>query len=369
MEELEEARSLIAGMPPSPVQANVLVEVSRYEMLADRNESAIEVGREVLTMAEELGLELVRAKALNNMGSARVHSGDPGGVHDLEQSVAIAERIKDIPELIRAHNNVGVMHLVLGNRPGWEAGILEAHRLALHFGHQGFARWSEGGPVLLVSFHRGDWDELQSGAEEFLADESPSYQSSSAYAWRGMVRVARGDLEGAEDDAERALELARPAKDPQVILSAFPMAAVIFLSAGNEARAGETLDEILAEVRRLPQLGFGTTWAHGWVWVARALGRSDEALAALRDEPLQTPWVDAALAVAAGDFRRAADVMAGLGSVPFEMFYRLRAAEALVAEGRRAEADEQLRPALAFYRSVRATRYVQEGEALLAVSA
>jgi tetratricopeptide (TPR) repeat protein len=261
------------------------------------------------------------------------------------------------------------MHLVLGNRPGWEAGILEAHRLALHFGHQGFARWSEGGPVLLVSFHRGDWDELQSGAEEFLADESPSYQSSSAYAWRGMVRVARGDLEGAEDDAERALELARPAKDPQVILSAFPMAAVIFLSAGNEARAGETLDEILAEVRRLPQMGFGTTWAHGWVWVARALGRSDEALAALRDEPLQTPWVDAAQAVAAGDFRRAADVMAGLGSVPFEMFYRLRAAEALVAEGRRAEADEQLRPALAFYRSVRATRYVQEGEALLAVSA
>src|SRR6266516_1325458 len=133
-------------MPPSPVQADVLVEVSSYDMLADRNESAIEVGREVLTMAEELGLDLVRAKALNNVGSARVHFGDPGGVRDLEQSVAIAERVKDIPELIRAHNNFGVMHLVLGNRPGWEAGILEAHRLALHFGHQGFARWSGAGP-------------------------------------------------------------------------------------------------------------------------------------------------------------------------------------------------------------------------------
>jgi class 3 adenylate cyclase/tetratricopeptide (TPR) repeat protein len=369
MEELDEARSLIAGMPPSPVQANVLVEVSRYEMLADRNESAIEVGREVLTMAEELGLDLVRAKALNNIGSARVQSGDPGGVHDLEQSVALAERIKDIPELIRAHNNVGVMHLVLGNRPGWEAGILEAHRLALHYGHQGFARWSGGGPVLLISFHRGDWDEVQSGADEFLADESPSYQASSAYAWRGMVRFARGDVDGAQDDAERALEVARPAKDPQVILSVFPMAAVIFLSAGNEARAAETLDEILVEVRRLPQMGFGTIWVHGWAWVARTLGRLEEALDALRDEPLQSPWLDAAQAVAAGDFRQAADVMAGMGSVPFEMFYRLRAAEALVAEGRRAEADEQLRPALAFYRGVGATRYVREGEALLAASA
>ena len=48
---------------------------------------------------------------------------------------------------------------------------------------------------------------------------------------------------------------------------------------------------------------------------------------------------------------------------------RLCAAEAYVAQGRRAEADEQLRPALAFYRSVGATRYVREGEALLAASA
>ena len=58
-----------------------------------------------------------------------------------------------------------------------------------------------------------------------------------------------------------------------------------------------------------------------------------------------------------------------MGAVSSEAFYRLRAAEALVAEGRQAEADEQLRPALAFYGSVGATRYVREGEALLAASA
>ena len=53
----------------------------------------------------------------------------------------------------------------------------------------------------------------------------------------------------------------------------------------------------------------------------------------------------------------------------FEAFFRLRAAEQLVEEGRRPEADVQLRPALAFYRGVGATRYVREGEALLAASA
>jgi hypothetical protein len=41
----------------------------------------------------------------------------------------------------------------------------------------------------------------------------------------------------------------------------------------------------------------------------------------------------------------------------------------LVEQGRRAEADEHLHRALAFYRSVGATRYVREGESLLAASA
>ena len=50
-------------------------------------------------------------------------------------------------------------------------------------------------------------------------------------------------------------------------------------------------------------------------------------------------------------------------------WFRLRSAEQLVHEGRRAEADEQLRRALAFYRSVGATRWIREGEALLAASA
>jgi hypothetical protein len=50
-----------------------------------------------------------------------------------------------------------------------------------------------------------------------------------------------------------------------------------------------------------------------------------------------------------------------------EAFYRLRAAQQLAREGWRTEADDQLGRALAFYRSVGATRYVRE--ALLAASA
>jgi hypothetical protein len=73
--------------------------------------------------------------------------------------------------------------------------------------------------------------------------------------------------------------------------------------------------------------------------------------------------------IAEGDYARAADVYAEMGALPNEAYTRLRAAEELVAEGRQAEADEQLRSALAFYRSVGATRYIREGEALLPLTA
>jgi hypothetical protein len=58
-------------------------------------------------------------------------------------------------------------------------------------------------------------------------------------------------------------------------------------------------------------------------------------------------------------------VFAEMGVPRDEADARLRAAEKLVGEGRRTEADEQLQSALAFYRSVGATRYVREAEALL----
>jgi hypothetical protein len=52
-----------------------------------------------------------------------------------------------------------------------------------------------------------------------------------------------------------------------------------------------------------------------------------------------------------------------------EAYTRLQLAEELAAEGNRLEADEQLRSALVFYHAVGATRYIREGEALLAATA
>jgi tetratricopeptide (TPR) repeat protein len=339
-------------------------------MLADHNDNAIELGRQAIAMAKELGLDDLRAHTLVNIGTARVAgAGDLGGLVELEEAIALATESKDIAGMIRAHNNLGVMHWILGNIDRSLAEVQEAQRVAEHFGHRAFVRFGLGGPLLAHAISAGHWDEGARMADEFLAEGTAHYQASVALGWRAVVRVARGDVDGAIDDAERALELSRPANDPQLKQTAAEMIAMVFLSAGDRSRASETFEEGLIGLRELRQMGFPVVWLHGLAWVASVLGRADQVLEAVEHEPSDTPWLRAGRAVAAEDFRGAAEIFAAMPVPAFEAFFRLRAAEQFVAEGRRAEADAQLASALAFYRGVGATRYVREGEALLAATA
>jgi class 3 adenylate cyclase/tetratricopeptide (TPR) repeat protein len=368
---LEDARTLVSGRPPSRVQASVLAELARYDMLADRNDSAIETGREALRMADELGLDDIRGRVLNNIGSAGVAAGDPAAVEYLDEAVEVATRVNNATEIVRGYNNRGTMKLLLGQFADAYADIGEAHRLAQHFGHRGMVRWLEGGPLVGGLFHRGEWDEIEERTTAFIdsLSEEGSYQAGSSYLFRGLVRLARGDDAGAAADAARTWELAKPIGDPQVTGTAVQVVAFIYMSLGDRQRASELFDESLELIGELAQLGWVVVELHALAWVAQKLGRSEELLAAVKDEPLESPWLVAGRAVAEGGFVRAADIFGEIGDVPLEAFLRLCAAEALVAAGRRAEADEQLRLALAFYRRVGAARYVREGEALLAASA
>jgi hypothetical protein len=74
------------------------------------------------------------------------------------------------------------------------------------------------------------------------------------------------------------------------------------------------------------------------------------------------------MAIARGDLVGAADILQASGAAALEAHARLRAAGRLTADGRHAEAEEQLQRALAYYRSVGATRYIREGERLLAAA-
>jgi class 3 adenylate cyclase/tetratricopeptide (TPR) repeat protein len=370
--QLDQARSLVAGRPASRTQAQVLEQASRYAMLADRNEEAVATGREALQMAGELRLDDIRARALNNIGGARVAAGEADeGLEDLDQSIELATRLNMPDEIVRGWNNRGTMKLLVGRMAEAKVDLAEAYRLAQHFGHRGFVRWFEGGPLIGPLFSDGQWDEVVERTTAFIdrLGGEAHYQEATARTTRAAVRAARGEDAGAAEDAARALEVARPVGDPQLTGSTLLGTAGVYMTLGDRKRAGELLDESLDFIRGLDELGWIAVELSSLAWAAQKLGRGEELLAAVAGEHFETPWLLAARAIAAGDFVRAAGIFQEIGDASTEAFCRLRAAEGLVAEGRRAEADTQLRKALAFYRGVRATRYVREGEALLAASA
>jgi hypothetical protein len=147
------------------------------------------------------------------------------------------------------------------------------------------------------------------------------------------------------------------------VRSAAPHLLALVESEQTEARVRSFLDEFGGQ-----PLGFCVINFPRLAFAALRVGLEAELLGAVAAQP-EGRWSDAVRAIVAGDFARAADQLKQIGSKTDEAEARLRAAEQLVAEGRRAEADDQLGLALAFYRSVGATRFIREGEALLAASA
>jgi tetratricopeptide (TPR) repeat protein len=372
IQHLEQARSLVAGTPPSRAHVSVLSNVVRYTMLADDNENTIELGREALSMAEGLGLDVYRANLLNSIGTARGALGDSEGLVTIEESIDLALKANSINDVLRGHNNLVPIMMLYGDLSGSLGRAEETLRLARHYGHNGFARFMEGGAMVAAQYHLGMWEQALAYAEPFLASVeggSPHYQSAAAYCFRGLIRVARGDDAGGVKDAERGAEVARGIEDPQALHSVLSMASFIFVLTENDQPARRTVREAVDAYRELSRLGFVAVELPHLAWAAQKVGSGEEVLSVIGREPFRSPWAQAAEAVAGGDFHAAAEVFASIGALSGEAFFRLRAAEALVAQGRQAEADEQLRPALAFYESVGATRYVREGEALLAASA
>ena len=110
----DRAAALADGRPASPSIAFVLLSLARISMLAGENEKAIELGRRALEMAEELGLDQVKAGTLATIGPARVNLGELEGVRDLERSIEIAEAAQS-SEAVRGYGNLGSTTADLGD--------------------------------------------------------------------------------------------------------------------------------------------------------------------------------------------------------------------------------------------------------------
>jgi tetratricopeptide (TPR) repeat protein len=339
----------------------VLCLSARLRMLSSEEEEAIRLSSEALALAETLDLDELRIHALTTLGTAKAWL-DHTGEAELERALELAKAVNS-PLGAGVLNNLAVQATQQGNVPRAEELNRATLALAQQFGDREIIRFARGN-LLYNSKFRGRWDETVEEADSFIAEceLSPHNMEMAAREMRGEVRFGRGDIEGALDDWERGLALAREMGDPTRLMPALLALGKALALIGRVDEGRALVIEGIDVARANPTIG---QLAGIVAREAAMLGVAPDVGEILASAP-DGPWKEAALAAVRGEHSRAANMYESMGVPAIEADARLAAAESLLEEGRTAEGLGELERAVAFYRSVRATFFLERAEALLA---
>jgi DNA-binding SARP family transcriptional activator len=354
---MERPVAIVDAIEPSSAKARILAAVARFRMLAGDYDAAVHIGRDALKLAATLGLDEVRAQTLITIGAARYYSGDDAGRSDMEQGVDLALASNALGAAARGYLNL------VGTADRYARAlefVAAAEQLSLRLGDLEEVRWAQAMRAALT-FSLGRWDEALPRINAFIGDcdaGKPHYLEAALRLVRASIRVARDDPDGAIGDIKRALELARLAKDPQVLFSALGDATYLYAKLDRLDEASRLGRELVDADPRAPRRSID------FVLVAERLGLGEEMREAFADGSgaRQRPRDALLLASAEGRFAEAAEIAVTIGAANLTAQLRVAAAEAALERGRSEEAGRQIHEALEFFRSVGATRFVHEIE-------
>jgi class 3 adenylate cyclase/tetratricopeptide (TPR) repeat protein len=365
---LDRARELLAGWPPSRAVAEVLAESGRIAVFAGRLEDGERMSREAAELAEKLGLDESRANALNTAGVIALHRGDLRRARSLFEAVLSGPTSST--ERTRALGNLAVTW-------GTDGFIWEADRLgelavetASRMGDRIQMLWFEAGAIVQEAFGVGRWHEIPGRVSSFVdsaAAVGGHYMESSVRVVRAVVLASWGDEAGAERDIEVALGLVDLASgDIQNIVPTVMEAAYVNLILGKTERAIELVTLAYPAIRDGGLRAPAVTAEGAFTWIRT--GFTKRWLDLCETKFAETGRVWASKLMCEGRAYDAVEIYAH-GAWPHEeAVARLLAAEQLIEQGLRSEADAHLQKALAFYRAAGATRVVQQAEELLAAA-
>jgi tetratricopeptide (TPR) repeat protein len=316
-------------------------------------EGALQLAQEALALANEAGDDEVASIALNTIGMARVYQGDAGGIEDLERSVERAKQAGSVFNHHSALNNLANILWNVGRIADGSACIREARALCERYGFTSALAWNDA-ELVYDADYRGDLEAVVAGATEFLARgaDSVGYQDRAILTVRARALLARGQVEDALADAERALADLRTGADAQLVPYVLSITSRCLRAAGRAAEADELLTELLAgePIEDLYELPLGLI----------ELGRAEGYLA-LTEGKSGHLWQEAGRTAAAGELARASEMYAEIGAREAEAWAALLAAE----RGDTSRLDS----ALAYFEEQRATPYASRCRALMQASA
>ncbi|MDT4937300.1 MAG: hypothetical protein QOG80_971 [Pseudonocardiales bacterium] len=311
-----EAVALLEQQPPGRELALAYSNQAQLAMLANDVDATIEWADRAIRLGEQLHDIEVVTHALNNVGSARMLAGDPGGQVQLERSLELALEHGLEEHVARAYTNLMSSAVVTRDvetaRRSGEAGIAYCSEHDLDAWWFYMSGWRA-----RLALETGDWTEAAATAHQVLARHgAPPVSRITALVVVGLLRARRGDP-GADEVLDEALESARSSGELQRIIPVTVARAEAAWLAGADSAPPEFLEALrMAHGVRTPFADADlVTWA-------RRLGvdRSQWAGLEIDDGLVLDGSYAAALAALDGDgddvdeLRVAADTLRSLGA-------------------------------------------------------
>ena len=338
--------------------ARALTQQARLLRVSGRHEEAIPVAVEAVPLAEAAGLESVAVAALIALGTAR-------GSDDLDGWEA---QLIEAEHRARALNDPGLLHRALNNRAndvmrwrGVTASVPiydEVAELVKRFPAPYGVRWVDS-TLGSLAYMQGEWDRALEYGERFFAVQPGvrHYLETQVVMTRSLIAHGRGEDAAAAADFAQALERARLSGDLQQIGPVLAFGAWMALESGRPDASRPLTDELVA----IPD---GAAAAADYFtevgWLAADL------------EPRLAAGIDGAgvaqrinKAIFEGRIEAAIELADSTGDRTTANYARLRLARRLAESGE--DPEPWLSEAEAFYRGVRATRFVRQLEELRAI--
>ena len=225
----------------------------------------------------------------------------------------------------------------------------EALRVAISLGNVKSVKFYRSSLVVHL-YVDGQWDDALTLADDLIAEAElePHAGESVARERRALIRHARGDDAGALDDIRRTVDLARLVRDPQTLLPALSGWLRLAVESERWDEVEFVAEELLREltVASVPSV----VLVLDALWVARSGHVPDSLAPALATSQSAPLWEDVKTAILEERYAQAASTLSEIGDVTDEAYARLLAAE-----------PHEVERALAFFRSVGATRYIRAG--------
>jgi class 3 adenylate cyclase/tetratricopeptide (TPR) repeat protein len=251
---LRAAIQLLEREIPGPELASAYVQMALLSLISGRPNYALEWVGKIMVLADRLGADDIRQKALQMRGPARFDVGDLGGLDDLREAVELCLRLGLGRETARAYINLSEL---LSRQEG-PAAALEANQLGRRVCEErGITDLALVCDVEIAEClaNLGHWSRALRAVDEFLGHieaEASSYFVVLGQAAKAFILVWRGDLEQAALLVDEFLPRASPIGDLQVLARVFPVAGIVKQAEGDVDAAIQCVKDFAAATRHAP---------------------------------------------------------------------------------------------------------------------